>query len=327
MASGETPARRTPARLSATSPLPARVAYSAELSISVITAQLALQASGQLSRLPFRVSGWPDVQAGPGVIEAFRAHCVDVASNAGIPPVQAHSSGLRAKIVAVGLTRDPVYEFATAPGSGLTSVSQFRGRRLAFSRGQAQGAVLLRALADAGISAKDVDLVALHSGEFLTALEANRVDVALLAEPVLTEYLDGFGRQGAGAVYTPVVDLLDVLWSPVEALADPAKVAAIRAFIPFWAQAQVWTYEHPQEWLQACYVENRHLSAAQGDLMLKTESKPYFPPSWDSAIAWEQQTAGLLGAGGRDERFDVAALFDRRFEGIAAGAVPATYRS
>jgi sulfonate transport system substrate-binding protein len=313
--------------LSATAPLPTTVSSSTELAISIITTQLALQASGQLSKLPFKVSSWPNIQAGPDVIEAFRAHSVDVASNAGIPPIQAYNSGLQTKIVAVGLSRKPSYEFATAPGSGLTSVSQFRGKKLGFSQGQAQGVVLLRALADAGISTKDVDLVALTSDEFLTALEANQVDAAPLGQPTLAEYLDGFGKKGAGAIYTPVVDLLEVLWSPVEVLEDPAKVAAIRAFIPFWAQSLVWTYEHPQEWLQTYYVENQHLSAAQGQLIINASSKPYFPPSWDSAIAWEQQTADLLAAGGYDKKFDVSVLFDRRFEGIASSAVPATYRS
>ena len=313
--------------LNATAPLPTKVAPQTELSISIITTQLALQSSGQLAKLPFKVSSWPNISAGPDVITAFRAHSVDVASNAGIPPIQAHSSGLQAKIVAVGLTRRPIYKFATAPGSGLTSVSQFRGKKLAFSQGQAQGVVLLRALAAAGISTKEVDLIPLSSTEFLTALEANQVDVAVLGEPTLTQYLNGFRAKGAGSIYTPVVDRLQVLWSPVEVLQDPAKVAAIRAFIPFWAQAQVWIYGHPQEWLQTYYVGNQHLSAAQGELILKNASKPYYPPTWDSAIAWEQQTADLLAAGGYDKKFDVTALFDRRFEGIAAASVPATYRS
>lgn len=313
--------------LSLTSPLPTAVPSSTTLSISIITTQLALQASGQLSKLPFKVSSWPNVQAGPDVIEGFRAHSIDLASNAGIPPIQAHSSGLQTKIVAVDLSRKPIYEFATAPGSGITSVSQFRGKKIGFSQGQAQGVVVLRALADAGISTKDVDLVALTSDEFLTALEARQVDVAPIGQPTLTEYLNGFAKDGASAIYTPVVDLLNILWAPVEVLEDDAKAAAIRAFIPFWAQGLVWAYEHPAEWIQTYYVANQHLSTQQGELIVKSTPKPLFPESWDSAIGWEQQTADLLAAGGYDPKFDVSVLFDRRFEGIAANAVAPTYRS
>lgn len=313
--------------LSLTAALPKTVSPSAELVIAPVTTQLALKAAGQLSSLPFKVSSWPNLEAGPDVIEAFRAKALDLAVNAGIPPIQAYNSGLQVKIVAVNLTRKPEYEFATAPGSGLTSVSQFRGKKLAFSQGQAQGVVLLRALSQAGISTKDVDLVPLTSDEFLTALEARQVDVAPLGEPTLTQYLDGFAKQGAGAIYTNVIDRLDILWSPVEVLKDDAKAAAIAAYIPFWARSAVWTYEHPQQWIQTYYVANQHLTAAQGELIVNASSKPLFPASWDSAISWEQGTADLLAASGYDKKFDVNVLFDRRFEGIASSAVPATYRS
>ncbi|HYZ56785.1 MAG TPA: ABC transporter substrate-binding protein [Streptosporangiaceae bacterium] len=312
--------------LSLTSPLPATVPPKTELAISIITTELQLQASGQLSKLPFRVSSWPNLHAGPDIIEGFRAHSIDIANNAGIPPIQAHATGVQAKIVAVQLTEKPGYEFATAPGSGLHSIEQFRGKKIAFSQGQAQGVVVLRALNQAGISTSDVHLVPMSSTEFLTALEAKQVDVAPIGEPTLTEYLNGFARNGAGAIYTTVVDLLSILWAPVAVLEDRAKAAAIRAFIPFWARGQVWAYENPAQYIQVYYVNNQHLTTAQGELIAKAASKPVFPVSWDRAIAWEQQTADLLAAGGYDPKMDVSVLFDRRFEGLAASAVPAEYR-
>jgi sulfonate transport system substrate-binding protein len=321
-------ARDVPASgaLSLTAALPTTVNPRTSLAISIITTELELQASGQLSKLPFKVSSWPDLTAGPDVIEGFRAHAVDIANNAGIPPIQAHSSGVQAKIVAVATTNAPTYQFATAPGSGVTSVAQFRGKKLGFSQGQAQGVVLLRALKQAGIPYSAVDLVPMTSDEFLTALEARQVDVAVLAQPVTTEYIDGFGSKGARIISTDVVDYLSILWSPVAVLEDAAKAAAIRAFIPFWARASVWAYEHPAEWIQAYYVNNQHLTTEQGQLIVKAQPKPAFPVSWAKAIAWEQETNDLLAAGSFDPKFDVSVLFDTRFEGIASSAVPAQYR-
>jgi sulfonate transport system substrate-binding protein len=317
---------RSGATLSLTSALPTKVSPRTELAISIIETELQLQASGQLSKLPFKVSSWPNLQAGPDIIEGFRAHSIDVAENAGIPPIQAHSSGVQAKIVAVSTTNKPIYQFATAPGSDVTSVSQFRGKKLGFSQGQAQGVVLLRALKQAGIPYSAVDLIPMTSDEFLTALEARQVDAAVLAQPVTTEYIDGFGSKGARIISTNVVDYLDILWSPVEVLEDPAKAAAIRAFIPFWAVATVWAYEHPAEWIQTYYVNNQHLTTAQGELIVRALPQPAFPVSWAKAIAWEQETNDLLAAGGFDPKFDVSVLFDTRFEGIASSAVPARYR-
>jgi sulfonate transport system substrate-binding protein len=313
--------------LSLTSSLPTTVNPKTSLAISIITTQLELQASRQLSKLPFKVSSWPNLSAGPDVIEGFRAHSIDVASNAGIPPIQAHSSGVETKIVAVSTSSKPIYQFATAPGSGVTSVAQFRGKKLGFSQGQAQGVVLLRALKQAGIPYSAVDLIAMTSDEFLTALEARQVDAAVLSQPETTEYIDGFGSKGARIIYTNVVDYLEILWSPVEVLEDPDKAAAIRAFIPFWAQATVWAWEHPAEWIQTYYVNNQHLTTEQGELIVKAEPKPQFPVSWAKAIAWEQETNDLLATGGFDPKFDVSVLFDTRFEGIASSAVPAQYRS
>lgn len=313
--------------LGLSSPLPKTVSSSTSLVIAPVTAQLALRASGQLARLPFKVSSWPNLEAGPDVIEAFRAKALDVAENAGIPPIQAQSTGLAVKIVAVGLNRKPQYWPVTAPGSDLTSASQFRGKKLGFSQGQAQGVVLLRILAQAGISVKDVDLIPLTSDEFATALEAKQVDAAVMSQPDLQEYLNGFAREGAHVIQTNVIDLLDILWSPVEVLEDADKAAAVAAYIPFWARNTVWEYENSRRWIQTYYVDNQHLTAEQGQLIVKSAGKPLFPPSWDSAIAWERQTAQLLAAGGYDPKIDATELFDRRFEGIASAAVPATYRS
>lgn len=289
--------------------------------------QLALQLADLLGKVPFKVSSWPNVSAGPDVIAAFRANSVDLAENAGIPPIQAHDQGFDTSIVAVNITRSPTYVFATKPHSDVQSVDDFRGKKLAFSQGQAQGVVLLRALKQAGISYSDVNLVALTSDQFLVALEAGQVDIAPLAISQLPNYLNSYGKDGAHSVTTNVVDLITQLWAPQSVLADADKAAAIAAFVPLWAQSQVWVYENPATWEQDFYVKTQNISLAQAQRVVKLSPKPLFPTSWDAAIAWEQQTADLLAQGGFVKSFDVSTLFDRRFESLAAAAVPATYRS
>ena len=153
--------RAATAPAAADGPLPSSVPPGTELSIASAagTQQLQLELSGLIDELPFTVSSWPNVSAGPDVINAFRADSLELANNAGIPPIQAHYQGLDARIVAVAITREPIYVFATKPGSDIGSVEDFVGRKLAFSQGQAQGVVLLRALDQAGIGQDEVDLV------------------------------------------------------------------------------------------------------------------------------------------------------------------------
>ncbi|GAA4831578.1 ABC transporter substrate-binding protein [Kitasatospora terrestris] len=289
--------------------------------------QLQLQLSGLIGKIPFAVSSWPNIGAGPDVINAFRANSLDLANNAGIPPIQAHFQGYDARIVAINLTRKPSYLFATRPHSDIQSVAQFAGKKLAFSQGQAQGVVLLRALHQAGLKDKDVQLVPLTSNQFLTALAAGQVDVAPLGISQAPAYLNQYGADGAHTVTTDVVDLLNLLWAPAGVLADPARAAAIAAFVPIWAQGLVWVYENPAVWEQEYYVKSQKISAEQAHQVTQLSNKPLLPPSWDEAIAWEQQTVDLLAEGGFVKSFRAETLFDRRFEHLAAAAVPAEYRS
>lgn len=311
--------------LTANAALPTKVPSGTSLSIASADNGLNYKLSGLEKEFPFKVSSWVNVSAGPVVINAFRANSLDVSFNAGIPPIQAHYQGDSAKIVALSQSRKPQYEFITKPHSTIESVKDFRGKKLAFSQGQAQGVVLLRALKEAGISYNEVHLVQLTSTQFLTALEAGQVDVAVLGLGPATAYVDKFASEGARTIATNVVDFLEVMWAPSSVLSDEAKVAAIVEFIPLYAKAAIWVWTHPQEWIQQYYVKNQGITATQGEQIVALTGKPWFPKTWDAAISWEQETADLLAAGGFVPKFDVNVVFDRRFEGLAAAAVPSTY--
>ncbi|MFI5974898.1 ABC transporter substrate-binding protein [Streptomyces sp. NPDC051452] len=308
---------------------PLATAVPAGTSLKIASFQNTQQLQFRLAKLPalpFTVSDWVNIGAGPDVINAFRAKSLDLANNAGIPPIQAHYQGFDAKIVAIDITRKPNYLFATKPGSDIRTVEGFRGRRLAFSQGQAQGVVLLRALRRAGLKYDEVKLVPLTSNQFLTALQSGQVDVAPLANSQVPAYLKQYGPRGAHTITTEVVDLLNLLWAPRSVLNDPAKAAAVAAYIPQWAKGLVWAYEHPDVWDEEFYVKTQNLTTAQARSITALTNKPLFPARWDEAIAWEQETADLLADGGFVKRFDVSSLFDHRFEALAAKAVPEEYR-
>ncbi|QUC61986.1 ABC transporter substrate-binding protein [Streptomyces sp. A2-16] len=308
-------------------PLAAKVPAGTSLKIASYLGTQQLQFKlAKLGELPFKVAGWANIGAGPDVINAFRAGSLDIGNNAGIPPIQAHYQGYDAKIVAINITRKPNYLFATKPGSDIRTVEDFKGRKLAFSQGQAQGVVLLRALKQAGLSYDEVKLVPLTSNQFFTALQSGQVDVAPLANSQAPAYLQQYGAKGARAITTDVVDLLNLLWAPVSVLSDPAKAGAVAAYVPYWAKGQVWTYEHPDIWNEEFYVKTQNLTLPQAKAVTALANKPLFPPSWAEAIKWEQETADLLAEGGFVKKFDVSDLFDRRFEGIAAKSVAAEYR-
>ncbi|HLS79216.1 MAG TPA: ABC transporter substrate-binding protein [Nocardia sp.] len=310
-----------------TAALPESVPEGVDLRIAVRPARVALTASGLIEDLSFTVSDWPAISGGPDIIQAFRGGALDIAANAGLPPIHAHATGFDAKIIGVKMRSLPIYQLATAPGVTITDASQLRGKRIAFSPGQAQGAVVLRTLKDAGIGLDEVELVELNSPQFLSGLQGNQIDVAPLGEPSLTKYLDSYRAQGAGALEIEAVDALSIIWAPTSVLRDSAKLAAATEFVEFWARGEVWAWENQDEWIRAYYVEDQEVSAEDGRRILDRTQKPYFPDDWDAAIAWEQETIDLVTESGFfGAPFDAEVLFDRRFEKVAAEAVPAEYR-
>jgi sulfonate transport system substrate-binding protein len=314
------------AGLAAAAPLPTTVPPDTELVISIHATHVSLRTSGELGNLPFKVRDWPNISAGPDVIQAFRARSVDLASNAGIPPIQAQAINVPAKIVAVQTKQKPIYTYATAPGTPVRGITDLRGKKIGFSQGQAQGLVVLRTLKEQGLKPSDVQLVALPSTKFLVALQSRQIDIAPLGEPSLTKYLTEYGKDGATAIPMTAVDYLTILWAPGEVLADAAKVAAIRSFIPFWARSKVWQFENQEKWIDAYYVKDQGVTAADGKRIVEADDRPVFPAGWDRAVAWQQESADLLVEGGFIKPVKAEDLFDRRFENLAAEAVPAAYR-
>ena len=164
--------------------------------------QLQFKLAG-LSDLPFKVADWPNISApGPDVINAFRAKLAR--RRATTPASRRSRRTTRAstrRSSRCSVTRKPIYIFATKPGqrhpaTGRTS----RARRSAFSQGQAQGVVLLRALKEAGLKYNDVTLVAADQQPVPHRAAGGPGRRRAAGEPQSTKYLNQYGKDGATSV-------------------------------------------------------------------------------------------------------------------------------
>lgn len=287
--------------------------------------QAALTLSGQLSTLPFAVQ-WANIEGGPHVNEAIRAHAVDLGSGANVPPLWAHWTGLDVKIAAVWGRQDPlhhpIYKLGIAPGAGVKTLSDLRGKRIAYAPGQAQGLIVIRALAAAGLTPSDVQLIQMPSttNVFLNALASKQVDVAPLGEVFVKRYLAGYGRDGATAIDHGLRDDISVLYGPTSTLQDPAKAVAVAAYVQIWARAIAWMNANPAAWTQGYYVQQQGLNPEDARYIVQESGKALVPASWDGAIAQEQEIVKLLAPISGQPVFDASTLFDRRFEPLAAAA-------
>lgn len=288
--------------------------------------EFALRLSGEIKKLPFKVN-WANITGGPNSLQAFRAKVLDLGTGADIPPMHAHWTGLPVKIVATRFRQDPInhpiYQLGIAPGASINSLADLKGKRIAYSPGQAQGTLVLRILKKVGLSKKDVQLVELPSttNVYANALQSRLVDAAPLGVVFAKRYLASYAKDGAKVLSHGLRDDPGHLFAPVAVLSDPAKAAAIREYVKFWARAIRWIEGHPDLWATAYYMKDQGLNAADARYTVQSFGIADIPASWNDAIAREQLTIDLVANETGQKSFPAAELFDRRFERVAFDAV------
>ncbi|WP_409474388.1 ABC transporter substrate-binding protein [Streptomyces sp. HC307] len=306
--------------------IPGTVSPGTTLTVGAPDLKVALELSGQIDKLPFKVK-WANISGGPQCSEAFRADALDICSAAEIPSINAHWTGLDTKLVAAKFRKDPIknpiYELGIAPGADITPLADLRGKKIAYSPGQAQGALVLRILAEAGLTQEDVELVEIAStGDvYPTALGNRQVDAAPLGDVNIKRYLTKYGKDGGTTIRHGLRDDPAHLWALTESVSDAQKSAAIRELIIFWARAQIWIDQHPKEWVAGYYVKDQGLSREDGEYLVARAGHPDIPADWTAAIRRQQQTIDLLAKEQNREPFTADLLFDRRYEPVAAEAI------
>jgi sulfonate transport system substrate-binding protein len=207
-----------------------------------------------------------------------------------------------------------------APGVNVASPADLRGKKIAYSAGQAQGALVLRVLQKAGLTQKDVDLVDLTStgDSYITALGSKAVDVAPLGAANVRVYKAKY--PGGTAISTGIRDDAATLYCLTKSVQDAGKAAALKIYVGVRTKALLWQNAHPDEYAKVYYEDVQGLSPADAKAVVAVAGKVGIPDSWDSAQARLQQTADLLATEQDHKKLDVSTLVDRRFEKVETAA-------
>ncbi|AGL19035.1 ABC transporter substrate-binding protein [Actinoplanes sp. N902-109] len=314
------------ATLELTAALPDTVPSGTELRIGDPEVQAIVQAAGldrELSAAGVKVA-WANISGGPRSIQAFRADKLDCSSVADIPSLFAAWTGTSTKIVfqsvIVDPLRYPIYELGVAPGVAVRSPADLRGKKIAYSAGQAQGALVLRVLQKAGLTRKDVTLVELTSTEdsYATALGSKSVDVAPLAAQQVKVYQSKY-PQGT-SIKTGIRDDASTLYCLTKTVQDADKAAALKKYVAVRTKALLWRNKHRDEYAKVYLQDVEGLSAADAKTVISITGSSGIPATWDAALARLQATADLLAQEQGHDKLDVNKLVDRRFEPVEAGA-------
>lgn len=310
----------------ADAPLLAKVPPGTVLTIGDPETQKALELSGLDKELTFEVN-WANISGGPQTSEAFRAKALDVGAVAEIPSIFANWNNLPVRNIAYSERRNPIanpiYRFGIAPGVNAKSLADFRSKRIAFSPGQAQGTLVLRALQAAGLKKSDVTLVELPStGDvYPKALASKQVDIAPLGGVNIRRYINQYEPEGASLVEHGLRDDPSHLYAPQWVLDDPAKAAALTEYVGLWARAIEWVNQNPEIWIKEYYVGQQGLSREDGEYLVNLEGEQIVPADWSEVKKRHQETINLLAQELGYEPYSVEQIFDNRFEKLGAAAL------
>jgi len=135
-------------------------------------------------------------------------------------------------------------------GSPITSLSQLKGKKIAYGSGSSGNYNLLTVLNKASLTTKDVTLVNLQPAEALAAFTSGSVAAWDIWPPYVQQVVaqDGARVLAQGSQYGNPYSF-EV--ASKAAVANPEKAAAIKVYLATLDKAYVWTATHPTAWATA----------------------------------------------------------------------------
>lgn len=265
---------------------------------------------------PYEVE-FADFSGGAAVIEALRSGAADVGSIGEAPVPIAVDSGVT-DLVTIGLQANPGtsggYYLVARPDSGVTTIEQLRGKRVAYPPGSGRHMITAALLKQHGLDLKtDVQPVELAGAEVVPTFAAGAVDAAIvlgnqyyqLGEPPIL----GDGKGINTGIQSLIVhkDVLD----------DPAKVAAIGDYVGRAVAANNWKDTHSEEWINEYYVKQQGITFDQGKKLYDEDGiASYYPIDADSTALFQTVADGLYETGTTKTHVDVTQYVDGRYNDI-----------
>jgi sulfonate transport system substrate-binding protein len=289
--------------------------------------ELSFELAGLNDDLPYRIE-YVRFASGPLTNEGFAAGAIDIGTLGDTPVVGAAARDLPVSVLAVTDTDGPGSLLVAGPGSGIETLEDLAGRTVAFTTGTAQHGLVLRALDSVGLSQADVEQVDVPLQDLPSVLESGAADASVIsyeaevkyarAHPGAVRLTSAADLPGAGG-YTLVADA---------AIEDEAKAAAVFDYLERRVRANEWIQDHPDEWAQEFYVEERHQTPEDARLVLEgTGTKAYVPITAESQQSHQDLADLLHEAGGLDAPADLGRVYDpevaERANAVVAAAAPA----
>lgn len=161
--------------------------------------------------------------SGPAMFAAMQSDSIDVTEMTVSPFVSGLSNGVPMVAISVAFNEGKVNALVARKGSGIASVKDLRGKKVAATKGSLSYFGLARALAENGMSLSDVDYLNMTVPTIVPAMQHGDIDAAWAWEPWAQRLVaDG------GTIIDTVDDIIGDVWVARKAWLAANPEAAIR---------------------------------------------------------------------------------------------------
>jgi sulfonate transport system substrate-binding protein len=128
---------------------------------------------------------WVEFQFGPPLLEAINVGSVDIGYVGDTPPIFAQAANARIRYVAAVKQGGGTQAIVVHTGSAIKSLSDLRGKRIAFGKGSSAHNLVVAALEKAGIAWGDIQPISLAPADATAAFARGSVDAWAIWDPYL----------------------------------------------------------------------------------------------------------------------------------------------
>ncbi|WP_272511335.1 aliphatic sulfonate ABC transporter substrate-binding protein [Bacillus altitudinis] len=188
---------------------------------------------------------WVEFQSGPPQFEGLAANQLDFSQVGNSPVIAGQAAGIDFK--EIGLSQDGLKAngILVNKNSEIQKVEDLKGKKIAVAKGSSGFDFLYKVLDQAGLSAKDVQIIQLQPDEAISAFENGSVDAWSIWEPFLS--LETIEKGAKLLVNGEATDLYSPGFTLVRTKFADEHPEIVVQFLKVYDKAVKWQKDHQQE--------------------------------------------------------------------------------
>jgi len=253
---------------------------------------------------------WVEFQSGPPMTEAMASGKLDFAFLGNMPVISAQAANIPFKIISQALEGKKNVGVITAKDSGIETLEDLKGKKVAVGKGTNAYDFILRAFEKDGIDATEVELINLNPDEAQAAFDSDGVDAWVTWEPYLS--INTLNEKGTIIADGSTHDILSPSYHIVRTDFANDNGDLVVVYLKTLNELLQWEVDNEVE-ADKRYADERNLTA---ELMKSVRERSTYisKPVSDEVIEEHQKTADFqYKIGTIRQQIDVKEVFDNQY--------------